>query len=128
MNGSTPDTCRRGVNGTADLERFGWSENQNIAYLLPITLVNLTTLVVLVIAMRTGTNLLPRFDPTDPESLLLSHDASGLQLTTVKSQPTNRIPWRTLVAFGRNEDGIYRLWPKDQVNIVFIPDHTYSES
>lgn len=120
VDDTTPESCQRQVNGSADLEKFGWSSSShNAAYLLPVTLINLTTLVILVVAMRTGTKLLPRFDPTDPESLILSHDASGIQLLTVTSQPTNPIPWRNLVAFGRNKNGVYRLWPKDEVRNIF---------
>jgi hypothetical protein len=116
VNDSTPQLCLRNITGSADLQKFGWSSSgHNAAYLIPITLVNLTTVIILIVAMRTGTSILPRFDPTDPESLILSHDESGIQLSTVRTQPANLIPWRTLVAFGRNKDGIYRLWPKDEI-------------
>jgi hypothetical protein len=90
-------------------------------------LINITTIIVLIIAMGTGANILPIFDPTDPESLILSHDASGVQLLTVRSQPDNLIPWRNLVAFGKNKDDIYRLWPKDEVRISLLADFVYTK-
>jgi len=119
VNEQTPASCMRTVNGHAYLDVFGWnSTSHNGGYLIPLTLVNLTTLVILVVAMCTGDstkNLLPRFDPTDPESLILSHDASGGHLRAATTEPTNPTPWGALVAFGKNKDGIYRLWPKNEV-------------
>jgi hypothetical protein len=116
-----PQSCLRTVNGIAYLDVFGWTSTGHTgAYLIPIMLVNLTTLIILVVAMCTGdsgtnTRLLPRFDPTDPESLILSHDPSGRHLLTATAQPTNPSPWGALVGFGRNKEGIYRLWPKDEI-------------
>jgi len=118
-NEQTPLSCLRTVNGTAYLDVFGWTSTSHTgAYLIPITLVNLATFIILVIAMCTGdsgTKLLPRFDPTDPESLILSHDPSGKHLLTATSEPANPTPWGALVGFGRNKQGIYRLWPKHEI-------------
>jgi hypothetical protein len=115
---TTPDSCSRLVLGFADNDIFGWNcTSQTAAFLLPITLVNLTTLAILVIAMSTADKgkLLPYFDPTDPESLLLSHDPSGKILLSAMVEPTDHRPWSSLIAFGKNRDGIYRLWPQHEV-------------
>lgn len=123
VDDSTPSSCMRTVNGSADLQVFGWSANsQTGVYLLPITIINLTTLVILVIAMCTddkGTKLLPRFDPTDPESLILSHDESGRLLRAVTVEPNGHAAWSSIVAFGRNKAGIYRLWPREKVSFLY---------
>ena len=62
-----------------------------------------------------GLKLLPHFDPTDPESLILSHDESGSLLMLAMGQPTNRAAWSSRLAFGKNKEGIYRLWPHNEV-------------
>lgn len=82
-----------------------------------MTLVNLTTLVILIIAMRTGKGkkLLPHFDPTDPVSLILSNNETGEDLRSAMVDPANHTLWETVVGFGRNADGAYRLWPKYKV-------------
>jgi len=82
-----------------------------------MTLVNLTTFAILVIAMRTGNGkkLLPYFDPTDPVSLILSNNETGEDLRSAMVDSTNPTPWETVLGFGKNENGAYRLWPKDKV-------------
>jgi hypothetical protein len=122
VNESTPSSCMRPVNGFADLQLFGWSPNPKAGiYLLPITFINLTTLVILVVAMCTidkGVKLLPLFDPTDPESLILSHDETGELLRLAMAQPTDHAAWSTVVGFGQNKSGIRRLWPYQQVKSI----------
>lgn len=119
----------RSVNGSAELNKFGWSATyQTALFLLPITLVNLITLFILFIAMFTadkGTKLLPYFDPTDTESLLLSHDESGRLLESAMAHPTDRTPWSSSIAFGKNSDGIYRLWPLNEVRLSSCQSHRW---
>jgi len=119
INGSTPQSCRHPVKGSLDIDKFGWTSTRNNgAYLVPITLINLTTLVILVAAMRVGDKgkkLLPRFDPTDAEDLILSHDQTGGDLQTATARPSDPTPWQTKMAFGQNKDNIFRLWRKEEV-------------
>lgn len=116
-----PSSCLRVVDGSADVEVFGWIANHNTAaYLIPITFINLTTLVVLIVAMRIedddGRRLLPRLDPTDPETLIFAIDTSGTVLRSMTVPPHDRKVWKSRVVFGRSEDGRHKLQilPKGQ--------------
>jgi hypothetical protein len=67
-----PDSCVRPVTGTVNYMVMGWSVNyESIGFLIPMTIVNLASLVVLIMAMisaRRGGNV---FDPLKPGALLL---------------------------------------------------------
>lgn len=90
-----------------------------------MTLVNLTSLFLLVIAIRTdnGEKLLPHFDPTDPVSFILSNDETGedsdLRSATANSS-MHSMPWETPVVFGKNKDGAYRIRAKDKVWFILL--------
>jgi hypothetical protein len=105
---------------------FGWEATvKTAAYLLLSTLVNLTTLALFSFAMFTrdaGEKNLPRFDPTDPESLILSSDTTGALLQTSTADPKNRGPGDAKVAFGRNNTNeVVRLWVPAEVEVsVFM--------
>lgn len=110
----------RTVNGTANYEVFGWvATRKTAAYLIPVTLASLTTLVILAKAMSVGNRLLPRFDPTDPESLVYSADETGDSLKKMTLDKGEREPGNAKVLFG-NRGSIVRLWVKDIVS-VFLP-------
>lgn len=119
---SPPATCMRPVSGSATFQVFGWFvTRKTAAFLVPMTLVNLTSLVmILIVVMRVAAErdrYLTRFDPTDPTSLILLHDESGRLL---QSAFTDQGPWDTQVVFGRNEDGIYGIWPKNKVSLLYL--------
>ena len=66
-----------------------------------------------------GEQLLPTFDPTQPESLILSADASGDLLRTATANPRDPAPGDARVAFGKDStNDIVRLWVKPKV-IIF---------
>jgi hypothetical protein len=72
------------VNGSASFEVFGWhATHKTAAFLVPMTFINLTTLAILVIAMRTGKRERSRFDPTDPVSVILSYDETAEHLQSM---------------------------------------------
>ncbi|KAJ2936274.1 hypothetical protein H1R20_g824, partial [Candolleomyces eurysporus] len=69
-----PTSCYRMVEGSVDYTVMGWSTQTSyvqIAFLLPMTILNLTTLVILLTAMRMGGLRYEHdFEPTDTRSLL----------------------------------------------------------
>ena len=70
-----PQSCLRNVTGTATYEVAGWfytNKTVTVALLLSTTIINLTTLIVLLTAMFMGEKLFYEMDPTDPQSLLLA--------------------------------------------------------
>ncbi|KDQ53376.1 hypothetical protein JAAARDRAFT_434009 [Jaapia argillacea MUCL 33604] len=71
-SGSVPHSCLRQITGTVAYNVTGWKPTwHTAAYLIPSTLVNLTSLVLLLIAAgRWGWKPLPAVDPTDPISVL----------------------------------------------------------
>ena len=83
------------VLGTAEYQVFGWTADaKTAAYLIPMTLVNLTSFTILVTAMcirDRGEGRLPRFDPTDPELLLYSSDQRGELLRKINKIPNLEI-------------------------------------
>jgi hypothetical protein len=89
--------------------------------MIPISFINLSTLVFLVVAWRTadenGQKRLPVVDPTDPVILMLSlGDVSGQWLRAGTVQPTDPTVWNNEVAFGQNKDGIHQFWPRKEVS------------
>lgn len=119
----------RTVGGTADYGVFGWvADGKTAAYLIPMTLANLTTLIILAIAMsirNRGEGRLPHFDPTDPESLVYSSDQSGNLLRDITADQKARIPGKAKTRFGRGPGRTVRLWVNEAVSI-FSPDFTIS--
>ena len=69
-----PQSCLRNVTGTATYRVIGWFDTKTVtvARLLPMTIINLTTLIVLLTAMFMGEKLLYEKNPTGPQSLLLA--------------------------------------------------------
>ena len=115
-----PTSCFRTVGGTAEYQVFGWTaDTKNAAYLIPVTLINLTSLVMLGIGMSIrdrGGGRLPHFDPTDPESLVYSSDQHGELLRDITSNKKARGPGKKKVLFGSGDDSTVRLWVGDVVS------------
>jgi hypothetical protein len=73
-NPGPPSSCLRQVNGTLSEEVMGWvAKPVHIAFLLPVTIINLASLFVILIAKvkekRRGRY---EFDPSDPRPLVLA--------------------------------------------------------
>jgi hypothetical protein len=61
------------VNGFGLYEVIGWHyDTRTVAFLLPTTLINLASLILLLVAMYMGMPILYSTDPTDAKSLLLA--------------------------------------------------------
>ena len=118
------------MGGTAEYQVFGWTANAKTAvYLIPMTLVNLTSFTILITAMcirDRGEGRLPRFDPTDPELLIYSSDPLGKLLPEVTEKKGARGPGKKKARFGRGDDRTVRLWVGDHDEVVslFLLDFT----
>jgi hypothetical protein len=67
-----PESCNRNVPGTLTYDVIGWRYNQNtVRSLLPHTLINLASFVLLLTAMCLGDKVLYERDPVDLITLLL---------------------------------------------------------
>jgi len=74
-----PQSCLRTLSGTAAYSVYGWppatGNFKTPAYLVAITLANLASSVMLLAAaFKFITTGLPRFDPTEPTSLILASE------------------------------------------------------
>lgn len=96
--------------------------------MIPISFINLSILILLIVAWcaadESGQRRLPRVDPTDPMTLMLSGDASGQWLRTGTNDPNSPKVWNNEVTFGRNEDGIHRFWPSNEVSYTIDCMHS----
>lgn len=93
-----PTSCIRLATGSADVEVFGWFVTRNTAaYLIAITLVNLTTLGLLFASVRItdedGKRLQAHVDPTDPATFVTLMENAGY---TIHSAIRRRDPENTL--------------------------------
>jgi hypothetical protein len=71
----------RTVPFSVNFKVFGWhATRQTAIFLVPMTIINLTSLVVLVVGTCTGTRNRTLLDPTDPVSVILSYDETGEHL------------------------------------------------
>ena len=74
-NPGPPPSCLRPVNGTLSEEVMGWvAKPVHIAFLLPVTIINLASLVVIVIAKAKEKRGCYEFDPSDPRPLVLAEN------------------------------------------------------
>ena len=65
-----PLSCDRMVEGWAEYTLLGWwATPRNIGYLLPMTIINLASLILLLVAMFRRKRGSFKDDPTDPEVL-----------------------------------------------------------
>ena len=123
-------TCSHMVGGTVEYQVFGWTANAKTAvYLIPMTLVNLTSFTILVTAMcicNRGEGCLPRFNPTDPELLIYSSDPHGELLRKVMENKKVHGPGKKKACFGRGDDRTVWLWVGDHDEVVslFLLDFT----
>ncbi|KAF9526285.1 hypothetical protein CPB83DRAFT_908542 [Crepidotus variabilis] len=70
-----PESCTRTVNGTFSYETIGWEvTRENIGFLLPMTIVNIASLAVILIAICIAKPGVRQYDidPTDPNSLIMA--------------------------------------------------------
>ena len=74
-NPGPPPSCLRPVNGTLSEEVMGWvARPVHIAFLLPVTIINLASLVVIIIAKTKEKRGCYDFDPSDPRPLVLAEN------------------------------------------------------
>ena len=97
-----PDSCVRPVTGTVSYMVMGWSVNyESIGFLIPMTIVNLASLFVLIIAMINAKGGGSVFDPLKPRALLLmaaihDDDPEGEKAEEV---PSHLSEWEHTVKF-----------------------------
>ena len=66
-----PASCNRTVNGTLSAEVTGWvAKPVHIGFLMPMTILNLTSLIIVLISMAREKRCHHEFDLTDPRSLV----------------------------------------------------------
>jgi len=65
-----PPSCDRNVEGSTIYAALGWSvDSANIGFLLPMTIINLASLILLLVAMFRRKKGSFKDDPIDPEVL-----------------------------------------------------------
>ena len=107
-------SCRHSANGTGIFDVTGWLyTKQTIALLLPVTLVNLVTIIRLVVSMRSGDPILCTTDPTDPRSLLVSMGKLQEGKVRIALEEDNSVLWRA-------SDGHASRWSRGRDE---SPDH-----
>ena len=68
-----PASCIRTVNGMLNAEVTGWvAKRVHIGFLMPMTILNLASLIVVLISIARAKRGFYEFDPTDPRPLLLA--------------------------------------------------------
>ena len=67
-----PPSCNRTLTGGfVEYQTRGWSvELRNVGFLVPMTILNLASLVIILVAMFNATDGAYKFDPFDPTALL----------------------------------------------------------
>ena len=101
-------SCQRSANGTGIFDVTGWLyTKQTIALLLPATLVNLVTIILLVVTMRTGDPILYTTDPTNPRSLLVSMGKLQEGKVRIALEEDNPVWWRVMDML---RDGRTAVW------------------
>ncbi|KAF8872658.1 hypothetical protein CPB84DRAFT_1691252, partial [Gymnopilus junonius] len=91
-----PSSCTREVTGTLSYQVIGWSVRPaHIGFLMPMTVVNLASLVILLTAMSMARSGVETYDPTDPRVLM--NDVTVRRNTTQEADE-----WADKVAFGTN--------------------------
>ncbi len=69
-----PTSCIRAVEGTATYQVIGWSSKIiHIGFLMPMTLINLSSLIVIIIVLVVARGKAHSFDPTETRSLLAAN-------------------------------------------------------
>ena len=63
---------------------------------------------------------LPRFDPTDTETLVYSSDPRGELLSKITTNKNDPGPGNKKTRFGRGDDGTVRLWVGDRDEVVSL--------
>ena len=101
-------SCQRSANGTGIFDVTGWLyTTQTIALLVPATLVNLVTIILLVVTMRIGNPILYTTDPTNPRSLLVSMGKLQEGKVEIALEEDNSVWWRVMDMF---RDGRTAVW------------------
>jgi hypothetical protein len=108
---AAPESCMRRINGSAHYKVFGWSvTGKSTPYLIPMTLINLSSLIILVYAMLIsdhGSKMLPLFNPLKPEALIRENDPHISPIDTKQSRF-----WKTKVVYAKGDNGRYAFQVK----------------
>lgn len=73
-----PPSCVRTVEGNATFQVVGWSaEIEHIGFLMPMTLINLFSLIIIVTVLVMSKGQAHNFDPTDTRPLLAANAPEG---------------------------------------------------
>ena len=71
-----PAACNHTVNGTLSAEVTGWvAKPVHIGFLMPMTILNLASLIIVLISIARAKRDCYEFDPTDPRSLVLAESS-----------------------------------------------------
>ncbi|KAF9460972.1 hypothetical protein BDZ94DRAFT_1168647 [Collybia nuda] len=107
--GSVPRTtalnpCTRTVDGTIRYSAMGWSVTDKIgAYMIPLTLVTGTSLILILIAVFT-VHELPTFDPTNPTSLMIASTGEKLHFRMKNIRdPEDPTAWEHHLQYNKEE-------------------------
>jgi hypothetical protein len=94
-----------------------------------MTLINLSSLVILVYAMLIsdhGPRMLPLFDPLKPEALIMDSDR---RLSAVDPTAESRLGiWKTKVVYAKNDKGKYAFQVKRPSVSPFPTSHVFEIS
>ncbi len=79
LAGDPPTSCFRTVEGKANLQVLGWTAKmEHIGFLMPMTLVNLSSLVLIIVVLTMAKGKAYDFDPTEMRRLLAAEvDTTG---------------------------------------------------
>jgi hypothetical protein len=107
-----PPTCFREVRGSVDYTVMGWFAHMSyvqVAFLLPMTIINLSTLAILLAAMwMGGLRYKYDFEPTDTRSILgASVGGQGLR---GDGDCTNEVRWGDRVTYQEQQVFKYTSW------------------
>lgn len=95
-----PSSCYRSVKGTFNYQILGWSVNaDHIGFLMPLTIVNLASLVLMIFAILGTKSGSYKYDPVNAKSLVLA------DIHVERSDPSG---WSDVVIYRDREVGDFR--------------------
>jgi len=117
----TPSVCYRNITGWVEYSVIGWQIGATTAaYLIPLTIVNLTSLLFFLITMIT-VKALPSFDPTDTVELIVA--ASGTDLDTAMQPVSDPAAWKYRLKHG--QQGRFAVLPPESGEGVYGNENTF---
>ncbi|KDQ53327.1 hypothetical protein JAAARDRAFT_39389 [Jaapia argillacea MUCL 33604] len=114
---TAPPYCLRSINGSVSYDVTGWHMSwHNPLYLIPMTIVNLTSLAMLIAAgLFVGDwKKLPSFDPADPISVLIAASRGEVNVGPRPIDDPDDIRVSHLRIRFDESNGVERLWTVDE--------------